>query len=229
MKKRWKVVLVLVIFAAAFVCGRKGAEIAYALEAERPKEQIVWIDPGHGGADPGKVGVGDVLEKDINLQISLLLKEELENRGIQVLMTRTTDQDLAQEGASSRKMSDLNQRCKLMNESEAVLTICVHQNSFTDSKVSGAQVFYCSGSESGKKAAELIQTSIKENVDVENEREIKENDSYYILKNTGIPVVIVECGFLSNPEETQKLADPVYQGEIAKAVAEGVLKYFNGE
>lgn len=227
MKKRWKAVFVILVFAAAFICGRKGAEITYAIQDSAPTQRIVWIDPGHGGADPGKVGVGDVLEKDINLQISTLLKEELEKRGIQVYMTRTEDVDLAEEGAGSRKMSDLNNRCKLMNESDAVLTICIHQNSFTDPAVSGAQVFYCSGSEDGKSVAELIQASLRENVDPENDREIKENDSYYMLKNTGIPIVIVECGFLSNAEETKKLSDTEYQSQIAQAVAEGVLKYFN--
>ena len=227
MKKRWKIFFTVFVFVMAFVCGRKGAEIAYAIEAARPPERIVWIDPGHGGADPGKVGVGEVLEKDINLQVSMLLKEELEKRGIQVLMTRTEDVDLAEDGASGRKMSDLNKRCQLMNESEAALTICVHQNSFTDPAVKGAQVFYCSGSEEGRTVASYIQTCLRESVDPENKREIKENDSYYMLKNTGIPVVIVECGFLSNPEETEKLIQPEYQEQIAAAVAEGVLKYFN--
>ena len=228
MKKRWKVILTVLVFAAAFICGRKGAEITYAIQDSKPAERIVWIDPGHGGADPGKVGVRDVLEKDINLQISMLLKEELEKRDIQVLMTRTEDVDLAEEGAGSRKVSDLNNRCKMMNESDAALTICVHQNSFTDSSVQGAQVFYCSGSEDGKKVAQLIQTTLREKVDPDNTREIKENDSYYMLKNTGIPIVIVECGFLSNAEETQKLSDEAYQAQIAEAIAEGVLKYFDG-
>lgn len=228
MKKKWKVLLTILVFVVAFACGRKGAEITYAVQENQPPERIVWIDPGHGGADPGKVGVGDVLEKDINLQISMLLKAELEKRDIEVLMTRTEDTDLAEEGAGSRKMSDLNNRCKLMNESDASLTICIHQNSFTDPAVQGAQVFYCSGSEDGEKVARYIQESIKEKVDPENEREIKENDSYYMLKNTGIPIVIVECGFLSSPEETELLKDVEYQAKIAQAVAEGVLKYFDG-
>lgn len=228
MKKRKKVILTVALFAAAFFCGRKGVEITYAVQESKAPERIVWIDPGHGGADPGKVGVGDVLEKDINLQISMLLKEELEKRDIEVMMTRTEDTDLADEGASSRKVSDLNNRCKMMNESDAALTICVHQNSFTDPAVNGAQVFYCSGSEDGKKVAELIQTSIRESVDTDNTREIKENDSYYMLKNTGLPIVIVECGFLSNTEETALLSDPEYQAKMAEAIAEGVLKYFDG-
>ena len=229
MRKRKKIILTILLFTAAFFCGRKGAEITYAVQENKPAERIVWIDPGHGGADPGKVGVGDVLEKDINLQIAMKLKDELEMRDIEVMMTRTEDMDLAEEGASSRKVSDLNNRCKMMNESDAALTICVHQNSFTDPSVQGAQVFYCSGSEDGERVAQLIQTTIQESVDPDNTREIKENDSYYMLKNTGIPVVIVECGFLSNPEETQTLVDEAYQDQMAEAIAEGVLKYFDGQ
>lgn len=229
MKKRKKIILTVLLFAAAFFCGRKGAEITYAVQENKEPERVVWIDPGHGGADPGKVGVGDVLEKDINLQIAMKLKDELEMRDIEVMMTRTEDTDLADEGAGSRKVSDLNNRCKMMNESDAALTICVHQNSFTDPGVHGAQVFYCSGSEEGERVARLIQDTIKGNVDPENTREIKENDSYYMLKNTGIPVVIVECGFLSNAEETQLLVDEDYQNRMAEAIAEGVLKYFDGQ
>ena len=229
MKKTRKVLFTVLLFAAAFFCGRKGAQITYAVTASQPGEMVVWIDPGHGGADPGKVGVLDTLEKDINLQISLLLKEDLEQRGFVVYMTRETDTDLGEEGASSRKVSDLNNRCKLMNESDASMTICIHQNSFTDPEVHGAQVFYCSGSEAGATVADLIQTSIRESVDTENTREIKENDSYYVLKNTGIPIVIVECGFLSNEAETTKLKDTEYQKQMAEAIADGVLQYFNGE
>ncbi len=228
MRKK-RVIVTTIIFVAAFFCGRFGAEITHAVQDSKPADRIVWIDPGHGGADPGKVGVGDVLEKDINLQMAMKLKDELEMRDIEVMMTRTEDKDLAEEGAGSRKVSDLNNRCKMMNESDATLTICVHQNSFTDSGVKGAQVFYCSGSEDGKKVAQLIQDTIKGNVDPENNREIKENDSYYMLKNTGIPVVIVECGFLSNPEETALLVDEEYQHRMAEAIAEGVLKYFDGQ
>lgn len=227
MKNVWKGIVIAVIFAAAFYGGRKGAEFVYAIEANEQTERIVCIDPGHGGADPGKVGVDQVLEKDINLQISLLLKEELEKRNIQVVMTRMEDRDLAEEGASNRKVADLKERCRIMNESGAAVTICIHQNSFTDPAVWGAQVFYCSGSEDGKRMAQLLQDSLREKVDPDNHREIKENDSYYVLKNTGIPVVIVECGFLSNGEETEKLSDPAYQKQIAAAVGEGVLRYFD--
>lgn len=226
MRQRMKLILTLALFVAAFLGGRKGAQLVHAVEVEAEPARLVWIDPGHGGADPGKVGVGDVLEKDINLQIAMLLKDELEMRGIQVEMTRTKDQDLAEEGATSRKMSDLNNRCKLMNESDAAFTICVHQNSFTDPAVLGAQVFYCSGSEEGAQMAQLIQDQIRETVDPDNQRETKENDSYYMLKNTGLPIVIVECGFLSNPEETALLSDPEYQKKMAVAIAEGVFAYF---
>jgi len=111
-----------------------------------------------------------------------------------------------------------------MNESEAALVVSIHQNSYSDPSVSGAQVFYCTGSEEGEAAAGLLQEKLNE-MNPEHQKEIKANDTYYILKNTRVPVVIVECGFLSNYEEAEKLAGEEYQTIVAEVVADGVVPY----
>ena len=180
---------------------------------------------GHGGVDPGKVGVNNVLEKDINLQIAKLLKEKLEAEGIAVLMTRDSDMGLYNEGDSNKKISDMKKRCKIIDESECMLTVSIHQNSYHEESVSGPQVFYYSGSKNGEELAHKIQQSLIEVLDPPKGRTEKSNDSYYLLKNTVCPVVIVECGFLSNWNEATLLCDSVYQKKVAEAVCRGILEF----
>lgn len=191
-------------------------------KAVKEEQLVVVIDPGHGGNDPGKVGVDGSLEKDINLQIALFLKEELENMGIKVVMTRETDVCLAVEGATNKKSSDMKNRAELINDLAPVCMISIHQNSFTDQSVSGAQVFYYSQSEDSELLAENIQEKLIELVDPDNDRKIKTGDDYYILRKTSCPGVIVECGFLSCPAEAAKLSDEEYQRKIAVAVATAI-------
>ncbi len=183
---------------------------------------VVVIDPGHGGNDPGKVSSNGILEKDINLQIAMCLKEELEKLGIKVVMTRETDICLAVEGATNKKSSDMKNRVELINDLNPTCMISIHQNSFSDQSVSGAQVFYYSGSEDSKNLADNIQQKIVEIVDSDNNRKVKTGDDYYILRKTTCPGVIVECGFLSCPGETANLVDKEYQRKIAVAIATAI-------
>lgn len=185
----------------------------------------VVVDAGHGGYDPGKIAVNDALEKDINLLISGYLKEYLEAENIEVIMTRTDDSDFRTENDKYRKTSDLKQRCEIIEEADADFAISIHQNSFTDSNVHGAQVFYYSGSKDGEKMAINIQESIIEKADKENTRKAKANDDYYMLVNSHCPTVIVECGFLSNRTEAEKLCDSDYQKKLAKAICDGFIDY----
>lgn len=191
------------------------------------KDQVVIaIDAGHGGFDPGKVGVNDAKEKDINLSISLKLKELLYADGIQVMMTRETDEALHGEGEDrASKQSDMRRRVETINESGATIAVSIHQNSFTESSSHGAQVFYHSQSEEGKNLAVVLQAVIKESIADGNHREAKSNDSYYMLKNTKCPLVIVECGFLSNGEEANLLITEEYQAKMAEAIAKGIKTY----
>ena len=142
-------------------------------------------------------------------------------------MTRETDEGLNDPGASNKKVQDMKRRIALIDETKPQATISIHQNSYHEEYVHGGQVFYYDGSAQGKKMAEYIQRQLVEKVDPENKRKIKANDSYYLLKKTGFPIVIVECGFLSNSEEAKRLCDPEYQDRVAWAIHMGILQYLN--
>ena len=193
-----------------------------AEERDGAPARLVVLDPGHGGIDGGKVGVNGAEEKEVNLKISLLTKELLEKEGISVEMTREADERLA-----NTQVGDLKERVRIMNERKPALVVSIHQNSYHEEGVSGAQVFYYTDSSEGKKAAEIIQECLRE-LDPENTKEAKANNTYYILKKTEVPVVIAECGFLSNYSDAEKLVDEEYQGELAAAVTKGVLQYIEG-
>lgn len=184
-------------------------------------DALIILDAGHGGLDSGKIGINDQEEKDINLKIALKIKKLLEEQGISVMMTRSAD-----ERFSETQTEDLKARTEIMNRSNAALAVSIHQNSFRDSSVSGAQVFYYPDSDEGRKAADAIQEELND-MQPDNRKEVKANDTYYILKNTEIPVVIVECGFLSNYAEAEKLADDSYQSVVAGTVVRGILQYIN--
>ncbi len=191
------------------------------------KERVfrVVIDAGHGGIDPGKIGVNGAEEKDINLEIALLVKQYLELQDVEVIMTRETEEGLYDANADNKKVQDMKRRIEIIDEKDPALTVSIHQNSYPEEYVKGAQVFYYTGSTEGQKLAELLQDSLVERLDSENHRQIKANDSYYLLKKTASPIVIVECGFLSNGEEAQKLCDKTYQQRVAWAVHVGILQY----
>ena len=181
------------------------------------KSKTIVIDAGHGGPDPGKVSESGTLEKDINLKIALYLKEILESQNINVIMTRTEDKDLATE-TNKRKLSDIKERVKLMENSNADMVISIHQNSYPDAEVYGAQCFYPTESEEGKKLAAIIQNQIITSTNQTKIREIKDNNDYYLLKHSSTPIVIVECGFLSNPAEEQHLLTDEYQRKMAWSI-----------
>lgn len=222
-KIKWIGVL-LFLMGIIYGSHRLSVAVAANLNLDKEKEQLtVVVDSGHGGGDPGKIGVNDALEKDINLAIGEKLKEALEKENIKVVLTRETDEMLA-----GSKSEDMKERVKIMNDTKPVLVVSVHQNSYVTEQESGAQVFYYSGSEKGKALALDLQENLKK-LDAENRREAKENDTYYLLRHTEIPTVIVECGFLSNWEEAQKLITEEYQQELAQAICDGILQYIGEE
>lgn len=223
--------LVLVIICFLFLSPQNISrlnELTEAKEAVNEEEkQLIVIDPGHGGFDPGKVGVNDVLEKDINLSIAFRLKTVLEENGFEVLLTRTQDQGLYGTNESNKKSADMKARVKVINEARPVLAISIHQNSFPQADCKGAQVFYHVQSEDGEKLAEHIQEQIKLVINDGNHRVAKSNDSYYMLKKTECPIVIVECGFLSNPTEAELLLEESYQQKMAYGILEGIKQYLS--
>ncbi len=188
------------------------------------KQQTILIDPGHGGSDPGKVGSGSVLEKDINLSLSLQLKKILEKENFKVYMTRDGDYNLAS-STSNVKISDLKNRKQQIFDLEPAAVISIHQNSYPSGDVSGAQVFYYQGASDSKLLADSIQSALIKGLDSSNHRQAKSNANYYLLRDNPYPTVIVECGFLSNKEELKKLQSKIYQKKAAKCIRNGLKKY----
>ena len=199
------------------------AQFAVMTKKAERAEYTVCIDSGHGGNDPGKIGVAGTKEKEVNLTIALKLKKHLERQNIRVIMTRTDDRNLADANATNEKISDMKQRVAKMNSEQPDAVISIHQNSYTDSSVKGAQVFYYIHSREGEAVAKILQESLQE-IDPENHRRAKANETYYLLRRTKVPTVIVECGFLTNPEEAEKLSGEEYQEQVAEAVAKGIAK-----
>ena len=216
----------ILLLGGVYIQRAEKEQAAYTM-AENVNFPVVVLDAGHGGMDPGKVGVNNVLEKDINLSIAKRVKRLLEQNGIVVVMTREEDRDLASEQAANRKNEDLRARVALVAETAPVVLVSIHQNSYPDSEVDGAQVFYYSGSEEGKLLGTMIQESLKRELQDGNHRIAKANKDYYLLKKATCPAVIVESGFLSNPEEAELLATEEYQEKIAFAIHLGILEYIN--
>ena len=224
MLKKVELLLLLLLIAGLSILNRNLGKLVTSDKVET-RENTIVLDAGHGGSDPGKVGINGELEKEINLQIAMKVKEILEEKGILVIMTRQTDEMLCSEEADNKKREDMKLRTEMINEASPFLAVSIHQNSFTDPEVCGAQVFYYSESEEGKEMATLMQEALLE-VDKDNHREAKANDSYYLLKKTKVPTIIVECGFLSNPEEAEKLRTKEYQETIANAIVKGIESCF---
>lgn len=183
--------------------------------------RVIMIDAGHGGWDPGKVGNENTLEKDINLQIAQKLQMYLEQAGSIVILSRLDDTALGE-----KKGSDMHSRADIANTSNADIFVSIHQNSYPNESVRGAQVFYYENSEKSRLLAESIQNELVRFVDPNNKRGVESNSNYYVLKRTTIPAVIVESGFLSNNAERLQLMDENYQERIAWGIYLGIVNYF---
>lgn len=221
-----KLVMVGILMVSMFVLAREGAVYVTSLQVENKSRACVVIDAGHGGSDPGKVGINNQLEKEINLKIVEILKDFLQAEGIEVVMTRESDAGLYDEGASNKKVQDMKRRLEIIEKADPVIVVSIHQNSYHEEYVKGAQVFYYTTSESSRQLAEVIQEQLR-SLDPDNRREAKGNDSYFLLKKTSKPIVIVECGFLSNREEAEKLSSALFQEKMAWNIHMGIMKYLN--
>lgn len=186
--------------------------------------KVIYLDAGHGGVDPGTV-YKDIYEKDLNLEITKKLQKKLESLGAIVYMTRVGDYDLSNNYAVERKKSDLNNRARIINSSGADLYISIHLNSIASTTWSGAQVFYDDVNEKNKDIAMLMQQQLKE--DLNTHRKVKELTNMLLNRKVTVPGVLIEVGFLSNPNERYLLQKKYYQNKIVNSISNGVLKYFN--
>lgn len=196
--------------------------------AEETRGKTVLIDPGHGGIDGGAVSKKGTVEKNINLNISLKLRDRLSNGGYNVIMTREEDKGLYSDKGTIRnkKNEDLAERCRMKETSNCDLFISIHLNAFPQTQFSGAQVWY-SNEESSKKFAHILQGNLRKDLDINNKRiEKPAMNEYKILRCSKVPSAIVECGFLSNEGEEFKLKADEYQDKIAESLAKSINEYF---
>ena len=189
-------------------------------------DRVVLIDAGHGGVDPGAVGISKVLEKDITLAVSKRLQVLVDQGGAKTIMVRSDDSDLgSSQGLLKRKREDLAKRIQMAMDTQAEVYLSIHANSFPDAKLTGAQTFYHSDSPEGKQLAQAIQQEL--NLMTKGKRVAKGNQEIYVLKKANQAAVTVELGFLSNHEEEQLLTTPEYQQQLAVAIYKGLTAYFN--
>ena len=226
----WQTLMgILLLFIVCVVSWEAGtlAAVENRQADMREEKPLVVIDAGHGGFDPGKVGIDGQLEKDINLSIAKKLKAYLEASDVNVVMTRDTDTGLYQSGDSHKKVSDMRRRCDIINEARPDLVVSIHQNSYHQEEINGGQVFYYKTSQNGKRLAEILQERFDYVLGEANRRVAKANDNYYLLLHVKEPIVIVECGFLSNRKEAKALESEDYQDRMAWTIHMGVMEYLN--
>ena len=214
--------MVLLLILAGLLSLSKNLQKYVSSENVVAAGKVIVIDSGHGGDDPGKIGINQAKEKDVNLKIAKKVKKRLKKEGWKVVMTREEDVMLGDAQKGNRKIHDMKARVELINKTMPAMAVSIHQNSYQEAEIHGAQVFYYSHSQDGKRMAETMQRALLM-ADEENTRQAKGNDTYYLLKRTEVPTIIVECGFLSNPQEAEKLTEDGYQKKLAQAITSGII------
>ena len=190
--------------------------------------RVIIIDAGHGGEDAGAVARDGTLEKDLNLSIALELGKQLSEKGYTVVYTRTSDKMLysAEENIKGmRKLSDLKGRLKVAEDYQDSLFISIHVNSYGAEKCSGMQVYYTDGNEESRSLASYIQSNTKDRLQQENNRKIKSGKHIFLLENSSVNTVLVECGFITNESECKKLSEKEYQKQLCFAIVCGIIEY----
>lgn len=218
----------VLLVACSVIHFRIEAKPAYVQYRSCP--QII-LDAGHGGMDGGAVGVDGVVEKGINLSITLKLKELLQINGFEVILTRETDasiHDPNETTIAGQKRSDMYNRMEIIKDHPTALFLSIHQNMFSDSSCHGAQIFFSPNHESSERLAQKIQNTFQQRLQFDNTREVKEaGDNLFLLYHANIPAVLVECGFLSNPEECTLLSEEAYQRKIAYILYLSLLDFYS--
>lgn len=230
-KAHFVLVSILVLIAGVLVSGYSYFIGKSALEANYTlnNNAVIIIDAGHGGIDGGTHSADGTLEKDINLSIALKLREVLQSFGIKVIMTRETDKSIHSEGVQgirNQKISDIKNRLHIIESTENAVFVSIHQNYYTQPKYYGAQIFYSKNNPLSETLAQSIRSSIINNLQKDNTREIKKSGKeIYLLNSATVPAVMVECGFLSNKVEADLLKTNDYQQKIAFFTAMGIIDY----
>ena len=192
--------------------------------------KVIVVDAGHGVPDEGAESSNGTTEAESNLKIALKLQNLLEQSGSTVILTRSDENaiyDIDSTTLKQKKISDIHNRVKIGNESSADIFVSIHLNKIPQPQYDGWQTFYKKGNSDGQKLAVSIQNSLNKAIDRENDRIAKTIDNIYIIKHVEIPTTIVECGFLSNPEEEKLLLDDEYQNKLAWGIYNGIIEYFN--
>lgn len=192
--------------------------------------KVIILDAGHGTPDEGAESSSGTLEAPINLQITLKIQKLLESSGATVILTRSDDNSIYEIDAKTiaqKKVSDIHNRVKIGNNSSADVFVSIHLNKISESQYSGWQTFYKNNDENSKKLATSIQNNLNETIASDNDRTPHTLSNVYIMKNVEIPITIVECGFLSNPEDEARLKTDEYQESLAWGIYNGIMRYFN--
>ncbi len=231
--KMWKLVplyTIVIVGALALVFWGSEAVNVMVNNSPIPGRTCIVIDPGHGGIDGGASSCTGVLESQINLEIGLRLNDLLNFLGYKTIMVRTTDTSIYTEGntIAAQKVSDLKQRVKLVNEQEDCILISIHQNTFSDSKYAGAQVFYAKD-DASKTLATSMQSKLIEILNPQSNRKSKPSDGIYLMQNITKPGLLIECGFLTNPQEEALLRNATYQQKLCCVIATTLSEYFTSQ
>ncbi len=195
---------------------------------EAAEAKTVIIDAGHGGEDCGAIGINGCYEKDLNLEISNILGRMFEERGYAVVYTRLDDKLLYTEAENIkgiRKISDLKNRCKIGAEHENAVYISIHMNTFSEEKYSGLHVYYSDNNEKSYPLAVSVQNKVKSTLQENNNRVPKLGSNMYLLENLNNPAILIECGFLSNKDECNKLSEKEYQKQLSFSILCGIIEY----
>ena len=232
-KKRITLILsgiFLSIFVFILTTGNIEEQNKYTSTVSLPASgKIIVIDAGHGVPDEGAQSSNGTTEAETNLKIALKIQNLLEQSGCTVILTRSDENaiyDLDSKTLKQKKISDIKNRVKIGNASSADIFVSIHLNKIPQSQYDGWQTFYKEGSEEGAKLAKTIQENLNKTIQKENNRIAKTIDNIYIIKHVEIPITIVECGFLSNPEEEKLLLEDEYQNKLAWGIYNGIIDYF---
>ena len=229
--KRFSIITCCVFLAVFFYSARRLQHYEIIPVMSLPvTNKVIILDAGHGTPDEGAESSSGTTEASLNLEITLKIQKFLESSGATVILTRSDDNSIYEIDAKTiaqKKVSDIKNRVKIGNSSSADVFVSIHLNKISDSNYSGWQTFYQNGSENSEKLANSIQASLNTTISKENMRVPHTLTSVYIMKHVEIPITIVECGFLSNPEEEKKLQTDEYQEMLAWGIYNGIMDYFN--